>query len=365
MRCDQLIRGGFSFCGVCIGELGLSYAPEKEDTYVYRPAESNVHEETFDGHDGGYFYGVSKQPKEFVLRCYFENSAIDRGIMERIYHLFSPGKSGKLIFARKPWCYYYATVTSSPGPELANYLNGLITITMKAYYPYARCDKMYYEPTDVKHELVIESTAMVEKAEMVPASSFTDVTQPMTIILHNPGTERAPVSITAAGDCGLGMIVRNKTTKQECKFVAMDKAHTTDVQKAVHVDAINGNTTLIGLDSQDTSTSYAFLYHDSGFIDLEPAYPAIRDVYVSNTNGSTVTLINNIFQDVVGQYIFLNNSWHKIINQTDEHTIILEHSVSVQLTDKTMITKMNEIEIVPVDTMDITHLIFSFKPTFA
>lgn len=369
MSCDN-IRGGFSFCGIDIADLGLSYAPEKEDVYVYRPSDVNVHEETFDGHNGGYFYGVSRQPKEFNLRCYFQDSVIDRGIMEQIYYLFRLGKSGKLIFDRRPWCYYYATVTGSPAPEISNLYNGLITITMKAYYPYARSESMYAlaasatNASDEKYEFAMKSTALFDKANMAPATSFTNLSSRTSLILNNPGTERAQVSITIAGNAGLGVVIRNNTTNQECRLIAMDKAHTTNVNKAVYIDGINGSTTLINTSGANTSPTPAFLYHDSGFIELEPAYPAVRNIYVEDCTDDVITLYNTLYTDATGLYIYINNAWHKIIEQIDNKTLRLEHSVTV-VSERTMITKMNELEIIPDDTMDLSRLSFSYKPTFA
>lgn len=370
----KLIRGGFSFCGVDIADIGLSYAPEKENTYVYRPGETNVHEETFDGHNGGYFYGITKQPKEFILRCYFENEAIDQGIMERIYHLFRIGKQGKLIFCRRPYCYYYATVTNSPAPELSNYLNGMITITMKAYYPFARSDTMYYDSTESKdpdnnlkvfeNDFILDSTAFVENENMITQTSFANINiqapDVYPVILHNPGTEYAPLSITISGDVGKGIVIRNKTTKQECKIIAVDKAHTTASEKYVYIDGISGSTSLIG----QSESKPAFIYHDSGFIDLAPAYPVIRGVYVETSSTNIVTLVNTLYQDVTGQYIYLNG-WHKIEKQLDEHCLLMGESVSTTSVGRTMISHMNELEIIPIDEADITHLSFSYKPTFA
>ena len=375
VNCDKLIRGGFSFCGVDIADIGLSYAPEKENTYVYRPADVGVHQETFDGHDGGYFYGVTRQPKEFTLKCYFEEESIDRGIMEQIYHLFRAGKSGKLIFSRKPWCYYYATVTSLPHPELSNYLNGTITITMTASYPYARGEAMYYNPRVnrnrdlnikvLENDLVLVSTALVEKEDMVPLMSFDDLslvhTEPATLILHNPGTEYAPLSITLSGNVNDGLIIRNKTTRQECRIVAVDEAHTVNVQKYVHIDGLNGNTTLIGEEYSEP----AFVYHDSGFIQLAPAYPAIRDIYISKLISPTeIRLLNILEQDVVGNYIFVDNAWHKITAQ-NKNVLTVEDNISAISRDRTMITRMNELEIEAVSTASISHISFSYKPTYA
>lgn len=367
MSCNN-IKGGFSFCGIDIGTLGLTYAPENENTYVYKPTEGNIHEETFDGHHGGYYYGVTKQPKEFVLRCYFEDSLLDKGIMEQIHYLFRLGKSGKLIFDRRPWCYYYATVTSSPALEMINLYNGLITITMKAYYPYARSDSMYSlaatsnSASDKKHEFALNSTALFDKANMAPITSFTNLTERTSIILNNPGTERASVSMTLSGDAGLGVVIRNNTTNQECRVIVMDKAHTTDVNKAVYIDGISGKTSLINTTGTPSPTP-AFVYHDYGFIELDPAYPSVRNIYVQKCENNIITLYNTLYTDVQNQYIYISGEWHKIIEQIDQSLFRLDHSVSV-ISERTMITKMNEIEIIPDDTMNLS-ISFSYKPTFA
>ena len=374
MNC-KIIRGGFSFCGVDIADLGLSYAPENENTYVYKPADINVHEETFDGHDGGYLYGVTRQPKEFILRCYFEDEAIDQGIMERVYNLFRNGKSGKLIFSRRPWCYYFATVTSLPHPELTNYLNGLITITMKASYPFARGDDFYYDPyennfdSDEKKfkEYILENTGLLEKEAMIPEKSFSDISltvsdDPYSVVLHNPGTENAPLSIMLAGNAGAGVIIRNKTTKQECKVIAMDNAHTSSVNKYVYIDGINGSTSLV---SENGDKEPAFVYHDSGYIHLAPSYPVIRNVYLRDSASDTITLINTLYEDVVGKHICIGNQWYKIVEQLSGQQYRIDRAADTSTTDRTVIALLNEIEIVPVDEINLTHLSFNFKPTYA
>ena len=134
------MHASFSFCGIDIESLGLSYAPEIENTYIFKPANSISHIETSDAHNGGYYYGSNYEPKEFTLRCFFEEKSIETRALPEVYRLFRVGASGKLIFSRSPWCYYYATVTDPIELNLTNYLNGSVTIHMKAMYPFARSD---------------------------------------------------------------------------------------------------------------------------------------------------------------------------------------------------------------------------------
>lgn len=367
------MTGGFSFCGVDIADIGLEYAPENKDTYVFSPGAENVHEETFGGHDGGYVYGSYKQPKEFILRCYYEDEHIARGVMARAHALFKVGKSGLLIFKRRPWCYYYATVTNFNHDEMYNYQNGIIVITMKAYYPYARSVEingrmLYNLPTDPYHEEIMANTGVLDKAEQVPQTTFTSPpVSPREILLYNPGTERAKVSIVIAGTAGDGVTIYNKTTDQLCRYVAFS----TSGNEYIYTDGINGKTV------KDTSgnRTLAFLYHDYGFIDLESSFPIKRNVFVSY-NGETVTTTNILFDDgayylkdwYVGKYIYLGNNWFKIRECTNEHTLkVQSRNGTLPGTGKYMtpIVLMNELIVTPTQGTSISKLSFIYKPTFA
>jgi hypothetical protein len=244
---------------------------------------------------------------------------------------------------------------------------------MKAYYPFARGDELFFNPytgadnaDKTKDNYVLNSTALLESEDMVPQRSFENLTseshaETHSFILHNPGTERAPLSIMLSGDVGDGITIRNKTTNQDCRIIAMKKNKTSDVSKYVYIDGINGTTSLIGENSQET----AFVYHDSGFIQLAPAYPMIRNVYVESSDTDTVTLVNTLETNVEGMYIFIGDEWCRIEEQVDAHVLRLDRSASAADTRRTIISKMNELEIIPDDTMDLTHLSFSFKATYA
>ena len=370
MDCN-IIDGGFSFCGTDIKTLHLEYVPEKEDTYVYSPGETDLYEETFDGHNGGYVYGAAKKPKEFTLRCFFESEHIARGLMAKVHQVFRVGRSGKLVFKRRPWCYYYATVSSVPELELSNYMNGLITIHMRAMYPFARAEQLtedpyspfYCERTDDYYGEIMLNTGIFNKRAYVPPMAFEDITKQETIPLSNPGTERASVGIIAAGDATDGVIISNATTGQECKLVALSKAQTTDVNKHVFIDGISGKTILT--DSLGVDKKISFLYHDYGFIELEPCVPVIRNVYISYPGTQMVKTVNRIEENVIGQYIFAAGTWHKIVEQPDVQTIKVKEAIGYTGSETSMIAPMNEITITPVNTMELTKLTFVYKPTFS
>lgn len=364
--------GGFSFAGVNIGEIGLFYVPELETTYVYSPAEASIHEETFDGHNGGYYYGAWAQPKEFTLRCYFEMERIDMGIMAKIHNLFKVGKAGKLIFDRRPWCYYWARVSENPTFDLKNYENGLVTIKMKAYYPFARSDTMTNIWTDNHHDEVMRNTALFDKTEMVTGPSFASAASPLvvtgtaqTIELANPGTEPAPVAIALAGTIDGMLTIKNTANDNTVRFVNLTAAATTNVNKHIVCDSLNGKTVLVN-DTGTPQPQMAFLYHDSGFLFLESGYPCMRNIHVNYTNASFhATTVNRIEENVTGKYIYLKDKWRRIVNKNGYHDLVLAFAPNATGYEQTTIMDINKLELTAEGTVSLTKLDFIYQPTFA
>lgn len=374
------MKEGFSFCDVDIYNIGLHYAPDLENTFVYGPTEAAIHEETFEGHTGGYNYGITKQPKTFTLRCYFEDSKIDRTLLANVYSLFKVGRSGRLVFQRRPWCYYYATVTENPEISLFNYEQGLITIRMKAYYPFARSDSLFCERTQQNYDKLMECTAFFDEEQKVPSMdalaqlNVSSLTTAGTIILGNPGSEYAAVGIEIAGNAPNGVTITNSATGQICKFAPFTNAVTTNAGKYIYLDGLNGKTSLIG----QSSTEPGFRYHDSGHIDLEPAHTAIRNCYISYGNEPTVNIVNTVvaenasqsrkdqaqflFRNLQNKYIY-TDSWKKITGQADEHTLIVSGNSNLVGSRRTTIMPMNEITI-SGQNMNLTRCKFIYKATF-
>jgi len=368
---DNMVTNGFSFCGTHIKTFGLEYAPEIENTYVYRPAFTNSHIETFEGHNGGYYYGAWKEPKEFILRCLFEEKDIDKGIMSRIYAFFRVGKSGKLIFDKQPWCYYYATVTDPIEEDFSNYRNGLITIHMKAMYPFARSDIMssYMKPLETNSQYsekeynhLMTNTAVFDRPGMELATEYSLV-QKRNIHLVNPGTERAALGFEISGDVGSGIIIENQTTGQQCKMIAITKDMTTNVNKKIVVDPISGKTMLIGAGTKELK----FICHQYGFLELAPNFPAIRNLYINWSGTRDIGVTNILEEDLTGKYIFINGEWYQITEQVNNHLLRVDRATPATqeaIQEKTMAISMNEIVINPITTMDIT-IRFIYKPTYS
>lgn len=116
-----------------------------------------------------------------------------------------------------------------------------------------------------------------------------------------------------------------------------------------------------------TTSELAFLHHDYGFIELAPAFPILRDVRVKYSSGNTQVLIQDsslVLSDVIGQYIFVDKKWRRIVNQ-EGNELTVTPSCDNDGNENTSIVRMNEITVTPDETMEITKLNIVYKPTFS
>lgn len=353
--------GGFSFCGVDVAEIGLQYAPDNANTYVYKPTQTTIQEEAFDGHDGGFYYGATRKPKDFTLRCYYESQNINDGIMAKIHSLFRIGKTGQQVFERNPWLYYNATVISVDTSQMLNFLNGCVVVKMRAYYPFARTDLTYIDTLSLNDYSQRNNSALLEVDGLMPEVEITknsNLTNQTSFLLYNAGTERATVAIQIAGSAK-GVTIANSTTNQSCKFVGLS----TGENQYVMSDGINGKTVLV--DKAANKTELAFRFHDYGFIDLEPAFPIARDFGISYEEGSNKLTTNfEMYEDYQGKYILVRNEWHKII-EASGNKITQASALDANGNENTVIATMNELTVTPDTTMDLSLLKFVYKHTFS
>lgn len=384
------MTGGFTFDGMDIADLGLEYVPDNQNTYVYKPSQWNMNDESFEAHDGGYFYGTTVKPKDFVLRCIYEESHVNQGGMTRLFNAFKRGRTGRLIFAKRPWCWYVATVVSVDISQMTNYMNGVVTINMRAYYPFARTDKTYITYNDPWEEDLMWNTAMMKGTEWDLSKNFaqTPITSQtsLPILLYNPGTENAPCAIEIAGNVGSGITIANQTTNQKCEIVGLN----TSGDDYIIVDALSGKVL-------HNNGSYAFLYHDNGFIDLESGYPRMDTVHVTATVTSQQPTTNTLHlehsiggKELIGKYVNMYVTGttavlgiamlgimnlggdgsgftfqSKIENVSDDGlTITLSDNLSTSVSTDAQLVSFNEIYVTPKDTMNITRLVFRYRPTF-
>lgn len=413
-----VIKGGFSFDGVDIADIGLTYAPEISNIYVYKPAAYKLHEQAFDAHDGGYYYGNTMQPKDFTLRCIFEESPVLDGVMSKIDWLFHRGKTGRLVFAKRPWLWYTATVVSVNASGLTNRENGIVVIQMRAYYPFARSDQYYTDHEDVideenqplsetqrediaeKNRVIADMRANSAMGYVVDANDdlaqnarrissgnqvvydFLRGADSMTSNLIkfpviNPGTERAAVCVEVGGTFNKGLTITNHTNSEVCRFIG----GVSDKSQYIQCDALNGRVSRHGSDSNVTLD---YVYHDYGFIYLEPAgVPLFRsngDVQLqgNETPGHNSFTISDQYDlhlpyKPAGYWVYDEDTGHmwKIASvsgysiwcEPSEHSPAISGDIKL---DNWMIIKANEISIQKGNDgdMNLHRMRFVFKPTF-
>ena len=137
---------------------------------------------------------------------------------------------------------------------------------------------------------MIANSAMLPKSMAVATSAVADgeeLTAYKEIYLYNGGTENAAVAIEIAGDVGDGVAITNPDANKKCSFVALSKAATTDQGRYIVSDAINGRTVLINETTKEVVD--ASLYHDYGFIHVQPSEIVMRDRIYNVAEDGTIT----------------------------------------------------------------------------
>lgn len=354
------MTGGFSFCGVDVAMFGLEYVPTLNQTYVFSSSSYDVHQEVFDAHNGGYFYGTTVQPKDFALRCFYQNRHVAHGALAEIENFFRRGKTGRLVFEQRDWVWYTATVVNVDVSDLRNYQNGFVTIYLRAYYPFSRHDYISICNENMMSNYITANSGLLPEG-ITPPVLFENVTQSTSFMLYNGGSERASVAVSIAGEAGEGVVITNQTTGQKTRFVAFTKALTSDAGKYIVSDGLNGKTVI----TDGVSPIPGFLYHDHGFIELDPSFPIQRDIYLSYTKGSSAATIigPDVGFDAVGRYVRLAGQWLKIAD-AQPGSLIFDHVFEENGSDYTNLVSMNEISVELTAGAELTKLQFIYKPTF-
>lgn len=362
--------GGFSYRGKNIGDFGeIYYAPDASERGEYA-LPYKVDEQEINGRDGAYYYGNHVEPREFDLRCYYEE--LTQQTKEDIMHWFGRNTRGQLIFDDRDWVYY--NVIPNGRVEFSDYrgmtcnglrYKGIMTIHLKAYCPFGKL----MESALQNNVPVIGINAYVDISilgtkttggdnETIILLSYQmphyDATS-TSVYIYNPGTERTPLLIQMAGDAEDGLIT-NATNGMKCAIKGMTKGNTTQVGKTLNIDADTGRVTLVGA----LDTQLAFELHDYGYIWLEPCAPFVRNIEVSYTSGSkTVTSAGLFTEDMVGQFIWLNDAWRKIAQYNGKNGLTLVDAMDATGTATTNIVTMNELTFTG---FDLTKLDMKYAP---
>lgn len=320
--------------------------------------------------------------------------------MTKILNFYKRGRTGRLVFDKRPWVWYNATVTDVDISQMMNYRNGLVVITMKAYYPFGRSDITHIpeESYESKYEIadLEANSALMPGMEWDTTQDFAaeqPITEQESFLLYNPGTERAAAAIRIQGDLSEGVRIYNKQTGQMCVISGLNTLSGEHAGKTLVIDSLSGKV-LLTTPGSDT-VEYGFLYHDNGFIDVDSNYPAYRDIVIKGVpaeEGEPQTLTTDavFIDDVVGRYVtFVERGsstsllGYSIVGQARLNTVpsdeivaakilavnddklTIDHRLESIVNDATDIAFYNEIIVSPIGTeMNITSLVFDYKPTY-
>lgn len=298
-------------------------------------------------------------------------------------HWFNRNTKGKLIFDERDYVYY--DVIPNRRVEFQDYrgmacngirYKGILTIYLKAYCPFGKLinepvgENIPYIGSAIVDVSILPGTTYLPNDETIilGTAQLGDDPYPLqggSVYIYNPGTEPTPLRIRMAGsttepetklNTTYGLI-ENKTNGTKCKIIGMTSERTDGINKDLVIDAETGRVTLVG----NVDTQLAFQMHDFGYIWLAPSTPFLRDALIEYTSGSTMITSDDgvFFEDLVGQYVWLNNEWHKITNYIGSHAMEIDGAMDETGQERTQVVTRNEIVLTG---FNLKRLSFEFVP---
>lgn len=348
---------GFSFNGTHCSEFGIGYIPAPANRMLGVPEYSQI-EETVTGRHGGYNHGNQVKIREFKLECYIEGASIET--FERMYQWIHRDQAGKLIFDDRPFVYYNVYPSQKPTGKLypssdsCNSYNkdklwsGTLTLYFKAFEPFGYMNYTSYEGYDIDGASmycgIIESHEMPPKIE----PSVGDY------LVYNPGTEVADTVIRISGTAPEGVSIVNYTTGDKCVLLTLPPD-----PDYLELDSQSGSVQQL----PSKSESFAFEYHDEGFIRLAPCTPYKKGIAITYKSDSNIVEMQGCTFDEswIGKYIRINGEWKRITYIQDDSHAVVNQLMNASGTDQTMAVVMNQISIEGTD-VELTTFEIEYVP---
>lgn len=347
---------GFTLFGVHSSKFNV-YRILNGDRYNFdfSPNFKNV-TETVSGYEGEYDFGINIRSRRIVLRCYCEG--ITESQYRQLQGWLSPKKKGQLILDEAPYKAYTVRLARpiefsfmplhDSSDEIVYY--GTFDIELVATSPYAY--SVFNSLDEVEYDNNMFYNSGILYSDYLPPTVFTNITGNRNLILYNGGTENSNVNVRINGTWGSLQIV-NLTTNQGFTLSKLDIAGTFEV------DANYGQCRLNGL--------LASGYHSGTYIQLAGTDRVDHYINVRFTNSSNVVTFPEgtvLDDDIVGKYIFLQGSQHKIDDKPNDRQVVLS-SVFTGTTGlyNIVIVKANEITITG-QNLNISNLEFVYRYTY-
>lgn len=366
--------------GIPLSAYGFYYVPDNKEWHRWQ-SEFKVSEKIVDSQDGGSRYGVSIQPKDFNIRCYFEDipeHQLDAGLL-----LLHNKEAGQIRFGERDITY---TVSAYKPADVTKYtshsglVSGLVTFYMRAYYPFGLMPSRYWDADEVyENPFIVAHTTILPEIELPPnplnvrdileLPDLTPMTAQWTHYELNGGNAKADTIIRIAGDVGSGITIYNKTTKQTCRVVGLTETETND-KGPLTLDSRTGEVYLSWLDS-DAIKWPGYRYHDRGFIQLAPSMPAFRDIKLEVLFSDIGMYQGNIAPRYpeVRTISYLDNGTRKwaTCDGTTLKPLRTDGSDTLTIPDGIIAVTpvvLNELVITPDDTMSIKWFSVDYHHTF-
>ena len=266
---------GFSYNGVDSSLYHVDFVPDESDRW-FAGADWNVYDADVAWHNGGYYYGNAVKPREFTLKCFYEE--ITQKQREDIRKWLHRNTFGRLMFDDMPFVYWNVRpVSIIKGQKYidSGRYSGTFTITFKAYDPFGYLTRKSNQGDE--DDNANDYCDLISSDDMPPNPTTTS----RTFSVYNPGREA----------CGLSMILRGQTDNP-IEFLNNTNGTRCIIRELPAnglVLDINADTGMITthMPSSTYNTELGFSYHDRGYIRLSPGTNQIQ-ILEQNSSGSWV-----------------------------------------------------------------------------
>lgn len=272
-----MVDYGFTYNGTASSTYNVEYIPDASDRW-FEGQEWDVYDTDVAWKPGGYYYGNAVKPKVFELKCYYEEITVKQ--REDIRKWLHRNTQGTLMFDDMPFVYWKVRPTRVISG--ARYLDnngkysGTFTVTFTAYEPFGYLTRKYNTSSD--NDNANDYCDLIAQSSMPAAPT----TSSRTFNIYNPGREVCGLSIKLSGTVSNPIEFINTTNTTRCILQSLPANN-------LMLD-INGDTGKIKsyVYGQESNYEYGYVYHDRGFIRLEPGTNTIN-ILEKNSSGSWVT----------------------------------------------------------------------------
>lgn len=253
-------------------------------------------------------------------------------------------------------------VTYKIYPADKGHISGTFTVTFTAYDP---CGYLLYDRLDVTNDACLKAA---EYCDMLIPSLMPEAPDKNTsdFLLYNCGTEPCDTRICISGLINDKVQIRNAANNQVCTLVPLEGYQRMPVDdnnagSYLEIDSQYGSVKLLGLGSP----TFAFGYHDDGFIKLEPANLERDGVTATTTEDSNVVAVAGVTlsESYAGRYIWVESAWRRILNvklADGANSVVIDTKAATTSMAETMIATLNRIQITGFSKME--KLEVEYKP---